>query len=269
MKHHILIAISLMCLNNEIWAQTSQSIHPTVLIDARNGSGPGEFKIDRLPELDIPFHAMTVDDLGHIYLLDPWNNRLQQFDQMGKFIGVISLPSSSKTTEKELELSPMLPRTMITVDFVDCVNGQVYAVQQRRPISSKDPGHLFRLQDDSFVNADGDKDAGNIRKKLSKLFFRYERKSRLKNAFAALGVSQETFLNQHPSEKNPWIITFDKNKNTWVVSYRGVNVYGPNGNPIYTEQMGTQEALVSQGNLYLLSYPDSGVRVTKYSLQGK
>ena len=26
---------------------------------------------------------------------------------------------------------------------------------------------------------------------------------------------------------------------------------------------------IEQGNLYLLSYPDSGVRVTKYSLQGK
>lgn len=60
---------------------------PKIIIKAKWGTKPGEFGI---PPKDTPKRyygpsAITVDSNGNIYVLDRWNQRIQEFTQNGKF----------------------------------------------------------------------------------------------------------------------------------------------------------------------------------------
>jgi len=58
-----------------------------VLIDAKWGSGPGEFgKIDNIEGPSTGPSAFTVSSDGCIYVLDNINKRVQKFDTQGKFL---------------------------------------------------------------------------------------------------------------------------------------------------------------------------------------
>ena len=58
-----------------------------VIIDARWGSGPGEFgKIDNLEGPSVGPAAFTVSSDGCIYVLDNINERIQKFDSKGNFV---------------------------------------------------------------------------------------------------------------------------------------------------------------------------------------
>ncbi len=276
MKRCYMLIIASVFASGIAYPQTSESIQPITLIEARNGSGPGEFSI--MPEEEGPWPGLVIDNQEHIYILDTLNNRLQEYDETGKLVRSIAIPSSSPTTSEERMRD--LPALIGIVEAIGFINGSICVLQQRNVADSMHPAppHLLCLRGDGFVNADHDKDASTILKTLAPAHYNALHARELNEGFAQLGTTEEKFRSRHPLEKSKYIfrILRDKNRNVWSVG-NGVRVYSPMGTLIYekSEPYFITSEFSRRGNLYVMAYfIDSAtkywaIRVTKYSLFGK
>ena len=66
---------------------------PKVIVEGKWGTGPGEFGRGEWGEHFYEPHSMVVDSEGNIYVLDTVNNRIQKFDNKGKYL--LSIPVES------------------------------------------------------------------------------------------------------------------------------------------------------------------------------
>jgi hypothetical protein len=276
----LLIATAIGLSPNSV-AQVQQVIQPVVLIEGTRGSGPGAYALEF--GQTVP-HCIVIDDQENIFILDTFNNRLQHYDDKGKFVGAISIPSTSETTAAERKGAPLLPKIIPAVDSVEFINGSLYAMQQR---NAEDSGHLLRRQGNSFVNADGDKNVAEIRKMLFHRDQAAWRRKELQANVLQLGMTEEEFIARFPREKRRhrlYNVYFDMAKNIWAIG-DGIRVYNPSGALIYEHEEVVRLAytLSGRGNLYVMTFYShipmtrdnwsdgsvDGVRVVKYSLEGK
>lgn len=79
---------------------------PQVLVRGRWGSQPGEFGLGASMGLEgdnvIP-EEIVSDDVGNIYVLDSWNNRVQKFDANGNFLKQYPLEAYVLPTDEEFD----------------------------------------------------------------------------------------------------------------------------------------------------------------------
>ncbi len=275
MKRPVMLIVALVFACDMAYPQMPKSIQPVTLIEARDGSGPGELNI--VPEQS-PLHGFAIDDQEHIYILDALNNRLQEYDDNGKLIRSIPISSSSPTTPDEQKRG--LAAKIITVEAIDFINGSLYAVQQRATGDARHPGrrHLIRMEGGGFVNVDDDKAARGILNMLTPAHYNDLRARDLREGFSQLGTTQEKFVARHPLEKSRPILGIlrDKDGDIWSVG-NTIRVYSPTGALIYekSEQYFITTEFSTHGNLYVMAYyVDSAtqywaIRITKYSLSGK
>jgi len=66
---------------------------PKVIVEGKWGTGPGEFGRGEWGEHFYEPRSMVVDSEGNIYVLDTVNNRIQKFDNKGKYL--LSIPVES------------------------------------------------------------------------------------------------------------------------------------------------------------------------------
>lgn len=83
---------------------------PKVIIEGKWGTGQGEFGRGTIPFTedydDLIPESLAVDSKGNIYILDTANNRIQKFDNNGKYIKSISVPTWKGYREKGEILVP-------------------------------------------------------------------------------------------------------------------------------------------------------------------
>ena len=260
---NIIAVIVLSCANAPVMAQSAQSFQPTVLIQAKQGMGPGEFA-GRSSEDSPLIMGPVVDDQEHIYILAPLNNCLQSYDSSGKYWGCIPIQASSMPDEYLRKAG----HDELDSDILSfgAVNNAVYALKALSgPVE-----HLFRLEDKSFVNDDAD-----LPKIRGKLVHRGDAAQRLKSALTQLGMTKQQFearyFDKGLSDALAGIY-WDARNNMWVVSSRAIKVYSPAGSLIYEKKavvIWGGHVFSKRGNLYVIEYVPSGIRVLKYSLQGK
>jgi hypothetical protein len=63
-----------------------------IIIKAKWGEGPGEFKLGPLPESYEYITSFTIDVYGNVYIEDPYNQRINVFNKEGKFAKSIPIP---------------------------------------------------------------------------------------------------------------------------------------------------------------------------------
>lgn len=265
-------------------SRSQEKFEPTIIVDDRSSGGPGFF-IGTGEEAESHIFGPLIDDKEQIYILDGAMNRMQHFDANGKFIGSVPIASMWDTTKEERRKVLLMPEQIGIIKQFSVVDGAVYALQADRTKPASFPGHLLRMTNDSFIDADNDVNAADIRRKL-------ESTGRLtfKEEIAQIGATENEFLLTHPLEKSPWDVYLDKDKNAWVLSFFGMRVYSPAGKILYSCRveypneegifMRLGYTLSKRGNLYVLvlydentgkSYRDGGfdsggLRVLKYSL---
>lgn len=108
---YILVIINIFLFQSFLSAEniSNQSIRteiyvPKVIIEGKWGTGQGEFGRGTIPftedEDDLIPESLAVDSKGNIYILDTANNRIQKYDNNGKYIKSISVPSWKGYGEK-------------------------------------------------------------------------------------------------------------------------------------------------------------------------
>lgn len=280
MKRFVMIIVMLMGWDAQARAQSFQ---PLVLVGADcGGRGPGQFDFEME---SVPLEGLAIDENEHIFIIDEFNNRVQQYDEKGGYIGAIAFPPAVPPTEAEMQRNPDIPERPTFVEKILFVNGTLYARQQRCINGYSDyscrVGYLLRAQGNSFVNADQDKDAKRILLMFTAKYVAAKFKRDLLVAYARLGVKPEDAYKRFPLgaecgvSRNCVIaqVFADSKGNAWVLSSEGLLVFGRTGSLLYKNNDVAHNAVLStQGNLYLIFYADTRkdcVRVEKYSLFGK
>lgn len=255
-----ILSIVLICAGVPVLAQPAQSFQPTVLIQAKQGTGPGEFAAR--PGEEPSAMGPAVDSQEHIYILAPLNNCLQTYDGTGTYLGCVHIQSSSMPDENLRKAGHEgLESDMLHFGVVD---DAVYALKLSRRTK-----HLLRLEGKSFV--DDDPDLPSIWKKLPT---HWESARQVKSALMHLGLTDRQFLTKYPKETGALLegIYWDMRSNLWVVSAMAVRIYDPADSLIHeikARGIWSGHTFSKRGNLYVMETDDSGIRVSKYSLQGK
>jgi len=96
---------------------------PKVIIEGKWGPGPGEFGStnpgfvsEKAPDIHFKPSSLAVDSKGNIYILDPVNNRIQKFDENGKYIKSISVESHIGETVGYLIKEPQGTSEPVSID---------------------------------------------------------------------------------------------------------------------------------------------------------
>jgi len=91
-----------------------------VIIDAKWGSGPGEFgKVDNIEGPSTGPAAFTISSKGNIFVLDNVNNRVQKFDGQGNYISEFDY-KRYKNDEEKKQGGGFFPFA-IAVDNEECI----------------------------------------------------------------------------------------------------------------------------------------------------
>lgn len=124
-----------------VLAKSLEQYVPEMLIEGKWGNKPGEFGMTMWEgEGDYP-KSFVVDSAGCIYILDHINNRIQKFDNSGKYETSISIESYRRSTKKEIEESKEtwnklgLDFPVVEADelYIDS-NGDLYIPQKRHHV---------------------------------------------------------------------------------------------------------------------------------------
>lgn len=258
-----LVLFSIFNLVPSAFADSKEPIDPTVLIEAKNGNGPSDFAID--PDGGGP-SSFVVTGQEHLYVLDALNNRVQQYDSAGNWVGSIAIPSTYDTTEKERKLAPMLTAKVPSVFRLELVDGKVSAVQFVRGKQK-----LLQMNGDNFALIDGPSSQVSNILPDRRDRMRHERIARLAQT---AGLSMNVLEHVGPI----WEIAQDGARNVWVVYANSIQIYSPAGVQLAKINAHNDGVFLSKlGNLYVLrcysTNPDAPssdrVRILKYSLQGK
>lgn len=251
-----------------LWAHLGV-IQSNVLIRAKSGSQRGQVHINTdagQPE------AFVITNTGQIFILDVFGNHVLHYNSQGKLINIIPIPSSRHTTANERKGQPELGDSIQLIDSLHFLKGAVYALQG--------PGlRLLKLKGNSFVDADDDENAVQIRKLIESDPEASARERRIEIASTRRGSYklQSEWLQKIRSSVSDALV--DKQGNLWALAYNEIRVIDPSGNTIYESHPHLLGHAVSEsGDLFVLSYMTrpvsrtnsdpvmTGVEITRYTL---
>jgi len=118
----------------------SEEYIPQVIVEGRWGPGPDEFGMALFEGNPVFPNSLVVDGRGDIFVLDAFNNRIQQFDRKGKYLASIPIESYRRSTD-ELGFdfaSVYVPRLLIDTA------GSLYWRQERRNIDKQSQNRFFK-----------------------------------------------------------------------------------------------------------------------------
>jgi len=142
----------------------TERYEPKVLIKGKWGDKPGEFGLgsamgeeggDVIPD------EIVSDDVGSIYVLDNWNNRIQKFDANGKYLEAYPLEIYVNPTNNEFEQSikawnkRMNGFIKVRSKKLAWINGQLHIHQKRMPDvrANKYEDNMLVMKSGKFVKA--------------------------------------------------------------------------------------------------------------------
>jgi hypothetical protein len=93
-KSYRIILFIILLLSNCSYALEQEQYVEKLLIEGKNGSGPGEVKWKEFGMLPSGPSSFAVNRKGEIFILDDINDRIAKFDKYGKFIANFPLDST-------------------------------------------------------------------------------------------------------------------------------------------------------------------------------